>query len=117
MLSIALDGLIPLLQVFINTFDVTKLTKTDDGTIDLIVIKACAYVLKVPYFLEFSEMVRSCGIALERNGHRLEGCECHRALWMANISSAMLCYLKLSNAMRSMRSPYALHVLALCYAL
>ena len=60
--------------------------KSDDGKIDPVVAREAHAALRLPCFLEFCEMARSLGNVLERTAHRLEGCECHRAIWVATAS-------------------------------
>ena len=88
MLSKALNQLIPLYESIQEKFSLEKMMKTDDGKIDVEVLKQVATVLKAPHFNEFNEMIRTCGEILEKYAHRCEGCECHRHIWMSKRSFA-----------------------------
>ena len=87
MLSVALDSLIPLFKVMKEVFDVNTFTHADEGKIDAAVVRECHEALHTKNFLPFCEMVRQAGKVLERTCHRLEGCECHRAIWMEKSNS------------------------------
>ena len=88
MLSLALDQLIPLLPVLIANFDAAKMLRSEDGCkVDASIIKETKAALETEHFTEFCEMVRTTGKILEQHGHRLEGCECHRAIWTAMLGT------------------------------
>lgn len=83
MLSIALNQLIPKLRLMVLRWDRNKLRNAGDEKIDTNSIRDCDEALRTPFFLEFCVMIQTKGGTLERYAHRLEGCECHRALWMS----------------------------------
>jgi hypothetical protein len=87
MLGKVLAQLLPLLPILMLDFDPAKMAagnKEDDAK----VIRAAGETLSQPFFLEFSHMVYQRGLVLERIAHRLEGCECHRDIWISRGSHA-----------------------------
>jgi len=75
-----------LFDTFQKYFDVDKLTKSEEGKSESLLIKEVKQVLDTDFFLDFCEMVRLRGCLLERTAHRLEGCECHAEVWKSRSS-------------------------------
>ena len=48
--------------------------------------EAARKTLDTPFFCELCWMLLSNGTTLERFDHRLEGCECHKELWMSKVN-------------------------------
>ena len=82
-LSIALTKLVVLMPVLRQRLHVDAMVRSEAGSIKPTVVEAARKTLDTPGFVEFCEMLLANGNILETFAHRLEGCECHRDLWMS----------------------------------
>ena len=87
MLSRALNKLVPIFEVLLEKFDLQKFLQNEDGKVDVQTAKLAHAAINTPDYVSFCEMVRSAGVIIDRAGHRLEGCECHREILIAKTSS------------------------------
>lgn len=83
-LSLALDRLLPVMPLLRAHFDLEKMAASGDkNTLSAGVLSDASKALKVPNFVEFAEMIRVKGKALQHRAHWLEGCWCHEHIWKA----------------------------------
>ena len=76
-----LDHLVPLFDLLKSNYDISKLSESEEGKSEAVLLREVDVILKTPHFVENCELVRVlCGV-LQRFAHRLEGCECHASLW------------------------------------
>ena len=83
MLSKALDKLVPIAKLLRDRFNLVRFTTSAESEkLDAQEMKNAYAALHTPHFVEMCELIRTHGHILERSAHRLEGCECHREIWI-----------------------------------
>ena len=80
-LSKALDKLVPLFIPLRDRFDLARVSSGDAGPVRLGLLRQVDVVLRKKFFVEFCEMIRISGKAVETTAHKLEGCHCHASVW------------------------------------
>ena len=89
MLSKALDQLLPIFEQLRARFDLATFLEAEDaGSVDPVMVREAHAALNSEHFFELTALMAEHGKILERFAHRLEGCECHREVWMEKGSHA-----------------------------
>ena len=61
---------------------VEKVLEGETGLLKRAVVNQVAVSLRQPGFVEFAELLRATGKTIERTAHALEGCPCHKDVWV-----------------------------------